>query len=64
MPSNPLKVFIVDDEYQSRNLLSKLLLEHFPDIIVTGQASNVQEGIAGIYTHKPALVFLDIEMNG
>jgi len=64
MPANPLKVFIVDDEYQSRNLLDKLLQEHFPGIIVTGQASNVQEGIAGIYAHKPALVFLDIEMNG
>jgi two-component system, LytTR family, response regulator len=64
MPANPLKVFIVDDEYQSRNLLSKLLLEHFPNIAVAGQAANVQEGIAGIYASKPALVFLDVEMNG
>jgi two-component system, LytTR family, response regulator len=64
MPSNSLKVFIVDDEYQSRNLLSKLLMEHFPNVIVTGQASNVQEGIAGITAFNPSLVFLDIEMNG
>jgi two-component system LytT family response regulator len=64
MPSTPLKVFIVDDEYQSRNLLSKLLMEHFPNVIVTGQASNIQEGIAGIKEFNPSLVFLDIEMNG
>ncbi|MES1225049.1 MAG: LytTR family DNA-binding domain-containing protein [Bacteroidota bacterium] len=64
MPSNSLKVFIVDDEYQSRNLLSRLLMEHFPNIIVTGQAANVQEGIAGINEFNPGLVFLDIEMNG
>jgi two-component system, LytTR family, response regulator len=64
MPVSPLKVFIVDDEYQSRNLLSKLLLEHFPDVIVAGQASNVAEGIAGINESGPGLLFLDIEMNG
>jgi len=64
MPVNQLKVFIVDDEYQSRNLLSKLLTEHFPDVIVTGQAPDVAEGIAGINKFDPGLVFLDIEMNG
>jgi two-component system LytT family response regulator len=64
MPASPLKVFIVDDEYQSRNLLSKLLLEHFPDVIVAGQASNVAEGIAGLKEFDPGLLFLDIEMNG
>jgi two-component system LytT family response regulator len=64
MPANPLKVFIVDDEYQSRNLLGKLLQEHFPDIIVAGQASNVADGIAGIKEADPGLLFLDIEMNG
>lgn len=57
------KVFIVDDEYQSRNLLSKLLLEHFPNLQVAGQAANVEEGIAGIKEFKPELVFLDVEMN-
>ncbi|MES1219400.1 MAG: LytTR family DNA-binding domain-containing protein [Bacteroidota bacterium] len=64
MPVSPLKVFIIDDEYQSRNLLGKLLLEHFPEIIVAGQASNVADGIAGIKEFSPGLIFLDIEMNG
>lgn len=64
MLPNSLKVFIVDDEYQSRNLLSKLLMEHFPDIIVTGNAANVEEALAGIREFNPGLVFLDIEMNG
>jgi len=64
MPVNPLKVFIVDDEFQSRNLLSKLLQEHIPGVVVAGQASNVAEGIAGINEFNPGLLFLDIEMNG
>ncbi|MGC4034362.1 MAG: LytTR family DNA-binding domain-containing protein [Chitinophagaceae bacterium] len=64
MAAGSVKAFIVDDEYQSRNLLSKLLMEHVPEITITGQASNVQEGIAGIKEFNPALVFLDIEMNG
>lgn len=64
MAANTLKVFIVDDEYQSRNLLGKLLLENFPDIVITGQAPNVHEAIEGINQFQPGLVFLDIEMNG
>ncbi len=64
MAANALKVFIVDDEYQSRNLLGKLLLENFPELVITGQAPNVHEAIEGIKQFEPGLVFLDIEMNG
>lgn len=37
----PLNVFIVDDEFQSRNLLRVLLIENFQNINITGEASNV-----------------------
>jgi two-component system LytT family response regulator len=64
MPANSFKVFVVDDEYQSRNLLCKLLSEHFPEIVVTGQAASVKEGLEGIRLFNPDLLFLDIAMQG
>jgi YesN/AraC family two-component response regulator len=64
MPANSFKVFVVDDEYQSRNLLCKLLSEHFPEIVVAGQASSVKEGLEGIRLFNPNLLFLDIAMQG
>ena len=60
----PLNVFVVDDEFQSRNLLCKLLLENFENITIAGEASNVNEAIQGINKHKPNLLFLDIELHG
>lgn len=64
MPANSFKVFVVDDEYQSRNLLCKLLSAHFPEIVITGQAANVEEGLEGIRLNNPDLLFLDIAMQG
>jgi len=64
MSANTLKVFIVDDEYQSRNLLCKLLTENFPAVSIAGQAATVKEGIEGIRLLNPNLLFLDIAMNG
>jgi len=64
MATNSFKVFVVDDEYQGRNLLCKLLSEHFPAITITGEAATVKEGVEGIRLFKPDLLFLDIEMNG
>lgn len=60
----PVKVFITDDEVQSRNVLRQMLLQHFPEIILAGEASTVKEAIAGIEEHRPNIVFLDIQMNG
>ena len=60
----PLQVFIVDDEFQSRNLLCKLLTDNFPNVTITGQASNIKEAITGLNKHTPDLLFLDIEMQG
>ena len=62
MRTNSLKVFVIDDEYQGRNILCKMLAEYFPDIIITGEASTVKEGVEGIKKANPDLVLLDIEM--
>jgi two-component system LytT family response regulator len=59
-----IKAFIVDDEFQSRNFLNKMLQQYFPDISIVGQASTCDEGIHGIKAHNPNIVFLDIQMKG
>jgi two-component system LytT family response regulator len=60
----PIKAFIIDDEFQSRNFLHKMLQQYFPEIIVAGHASNVKEGLDGIREYDPDIVFLDIQMKG
>ena len=63
MAAGNFKVFVVDDEFQSRNILCKMLSEHFHDISIAGQASNIEEAIEGLKKHKPDILFLDIEMH-
>jgi len=59
-----IKAFIIDDEFQSRNLLHKMLQQYFPAISIAGQASTCEEGIIGIKKYDPNIVFLDIQMKG
>lgn len=59
-----IKAFIIDDEFQSRNFLHKMLQQYFPEIIVAGHASNVEEGLQGIKEFHFDIVFLDIQMKG
>jgi two-component system LytT family response regulator len=59
----PLKALIVDDEFQSRNLLSKLLMGHPDQIQIVAQASNQEEALISIGEFQPDLVFLDIMLN-
>ena len=63
MAAGNLKVFVVDDEFQSRNILCKMLSEHFQDISIAGEASNVEEAIEGLKKQEPDILFLDIEMH-
>jgi two-component system LytT family response regulator len=57
-------VFIVDDEYQSRLVLAKMLPHYFPEVKVLGEAATVAEAVAGIKRWKPQVLFLDVQMNG
>ena len=59
-----ITTFIIDDEFQSRNLLHKMLQQYFPEIIVLGEASSIEEGLQGINEYKPDIVFLDIQLKG
>lgn len=58
------KAIIVDDEYNSRELLVLLVREYLPEVEVLGTAASVQTAIDQIEKHNPDLVFLDIELSG
>jgi two-component system, LytTR family, response regulator len=57
-----LKVVIIDDEYNAVQLISSILTNNFPEVQILGKTQSPLEGIKLINTHKPNLVFLDIEM--
>jgi len=59
-----LKALIVDDESNSREVLSRLLIEYCPEIEIKEQCSNGHQAAAAIKLHQPDLVFLDVEMKG
>lgn len=57
-----LKAVIIDDEAQSRMLLSQMLKAYCPEVEVVGTAKDVLNGIKVIQANQPQVVFLDIEM--
>jgi two-component system LytT family response regulator len=59
-----MKALIIDDEFQSSSFLSNLLQRYFPEIVLAGHASTVEEGLNCIKNYSPNIVFLDIQMIG
>ena len=57
-----LTALIVDDEADSRSVLKKLLKKFCPQIILLGEADNVDTAYEIIIDKKPHVVFLDIQM--
>jgi two-component system LytT family response regulator len=55
-----IRALIVDDEKHNRNLLANMLMQHFPNVEVIGQADSVSSSLRAIRKHHPDLVFLDI----
>jgi len=58
-----MRTLIIDDERLARKELNALLANH-PEIEVIGECTNAEEARQAIHTHKPDLVFLDIQMPG
>lgn len=56
-----IKVLIVDDEEEARNLLERLLYR-IPGICVVGKATSADEALEMMISTSPELVFLDIHM--
>jgi len=59
---NNLKVIIVDDELHGRENLKKILIDYCPEVEVLGTAESVNEAKKLVSSHKPDVVFLDINM--
>lgn len=59
----PLKILVVDDEPEARELL-KYMLQESDGISVIGTAGDVDEAISLMNREKPHLVLLDIQMPG
>ncbi len=59
-----MKVIIIDDEQKGRESLQKLLEIYCKNTEVVALASNVEEAYQLIGSHKPHIIFLDIEMPG
>jgi two-component system LytT family response regulator len=57
-----IKTLIIEDEQKSRDMLAALIQKNCPDLMVTGLAKNVAEGVDMIKQTNPELVFLDISM--
>lgn len=58
-----IRTILVDDESLAIQGL-RLRLERFDDVEIIDTCSNGREAIRSIKTHKPDLVFLDIQMPG
>jgi two-component system LytT family response regulator len=58
-----IRCLIVDDEEIARQHLVRLLTA-YPDLEITGQASNGLEALEAISENQPDVVFLDVEMPG
>ncbi len=57
-----LTAIIIDDEPKGRLVLNQKLKEYCPQVRVTGEAANGEEGLKIIEAMNPDIVFLDIEM--
>ncbi len=59
-----IRSIIVDDEPNNIENLQAILEQYCTGIDVVATARNADDGIAAINTHKPDLLFLDIQMPG
>lgn len=57
-----LNAIIVEDEETSREILKNYLKKYCPNVIVMGEASNIEDALVLIRNHPLDLVFLDVEM--
>jgi two-component system, LytTR family, response regulator len=58
-----MKVIIIDDSDAARSILSNYMSTYFTQRVeVVAECASGQEGMIAIETHKPDLIFLDVEM--
>jgi len=59
---NSIKAIIVDDEADARDVLETLIHFSKQPIEIIAKCNNLKDAVIKIKTHKPDVVFLDIEM--
>lgn len=60
-----IKTIIVDDEYNAREFLEKMLLRYWPkEFIILEKCDSIESAKNAIQKYKPSLLFLDIQMHG
>jgi len=57
-----ISVIIIEDEKDSLEFLSEILIENFKEIEIVGNSGSIQESINILKLTKPELVFMDIEL--
>lgn len=57
-----VRALIIDDEPRNVRILKNLLEEFCPEVMIEGEAGDVNTALTAIRHYKPDLVFLDIEM--
>lgn len=57
-----MKAVIIDDELNGRQTIKSYIEKYTHDLQVVDEADNVKNGLFSILSHKPDLVFLDINM--
>ena len=57
-----LTAIIIDDEQKGRVALRQKLTDYCPEVHLTGEAANGEEGLLLIEKTQPEIIFLDIEM--
>jgi two-component system, LytTR family, response regulator len=57
-----LKAVIIDDEKDSRQILSNYVAKYCPGVKICGLGESVSTGLEAIRENQPDIVFLDIEM--
>lgn len=57
-----LKAILVDDEERARDVLAALLGRFCEEVAVVAACRDLPEAVEAINTHRPDVVFLDIEM--
>jgi two-component system LytT family response regulator len=62
MLSERIPVIVVDDEKPSRVALTTYINDYCPELKIVAECDAVKSAYQAIITHKPQIVFLDIEM--
>lgn len=61
---NIFKSIIIDAKSENISALKSLLNLHCPDILVAGEASNVEDGIDLFNRCQPQIIFVEVELEG